>query len=89
MAHAGVDLRLGDERDVGGRAGHESHGDVDERVGEHDERAEFGEQIVGLSVEGGVLGRAIRLHDGALAHLDGERGDEAVDGPIGVGGAQR
>ena len=30
-----------------------------------------------------------RLHDGALAHLDGERGDEAVDGPIGVGGAQR
>ena len=25
------------------------------------------------------------LHDGALAHLDGQRGDEAVDGPLGIG----
>ena len=29
------------------------------------------------------------LHDRALAHLDGQRGDEAVDGPVGVGLLQR
>ncbi len=43
VTDARVDLRLGDEGDVGGRAGHQAHGDVDERVGENDERAELGE----------------------------------------------
>ena len=38
-AHAGVDLRLGDERDVRGRARHQAHRDVHQRVVEHDERA--------------------------------------------------
>ena len=88
-ANAGVDLGLGDERDVGGCAGHQAHGDVDERVGEHDERAELGEQRLHARVEVGVLGRVGRLHHGALAHLDGERGDEAVHGPVGIGGVQR
>ena len=50
-AHAGVDLRLGYERDVCGSARHQAHGDVDERVVEHNERAELGEQGVHRRVE--------------------------------------
>ena len=90
-AHARVDLRLGDERDVRRRARHQAHGDVDERVVEHDERAELGEQRADGRVEL-VVGAARGiggLHDGALAHLDGQRRDEAVDRLAGIGLAQR
>ncbi len=57
-AHARVDLGLGDEGDVGRAAGHQPHRDIHERVVEHHERAQLGEQLgdgrVGLGVLGGA-----------------------------------
>ena len=79
VAHARVDLRLGDERDVGRGARHQAHGDVDQRVVEHDERAQLGEQLADRRVELGVLLVVGGEDDRALAHLDGQGGHEAVD----------
>ena len=76
--HAGVDLGLGDERDVGRRAAHERHRRVDERVVEDDERPELGEEVADGPVDAGVLLVVAGQHDRALAHLDGRAGQHAV-----------
>ena len=83
--HAGVDLGLGDERDVGGRAAHERHRRVDERVVEDDERPELGEEVADGAVDAGVLLVVAGQHDRALAHLDGRAGQHAVGRAAGVG----
>ena len=50
-AHARVDLGLGDQRHVGGGAGHQPHGHVHQRVVEDHQRAELGEQLAHGRVE--------------------------------------
>ncbi len=88
-AHRGVDLRLGDERDVGRGAAHDAHRDVDLAFVDGHDRSHATEQLLGLGGQRRVAGVVARVAADALAHLDRHARQHPHDRRPAVRGLQR